>query len=126
MLKTRLLTAAVLLPIVLGLFIFGPAWFVVAFIMLCAISGFAAGASDLKTIYDVVLLCTFIALGSTVGRMPLRVLNWMLALSAAVAVFEYFAPAIYTQLVDPLVWVGVAWAVIYTPPNSNFPRSRST
>lgn len=75
---------------------------VVAFIMLCAISGFAAGASDLKTIYDVVLLCTFIALGSTVGRMPLRVLNWMLALSAAVAVFEYFAPAIYTQLVDPL------------------------
>lgn len=35
MLKTRLITAAVLLPVVLGLFIFGPAWFVIAFILLC-------------------------------------------------------------------------------------------
>jgi CDP-diglyceride synthetase len=35
MLKTRVLTALILLPIVLGLFIFGPAWFVIGFIMLC-------------------------------------------------------------------------------------------
>lgn len=94
---------------------------VVAFVVLSAISAFAAGASDIKTIYDVVLLCTFIALGSTVGRLPLRVLNWMLLLSAAVAAFEYLMPAAYTQLVDPLgyfsstrAWVAEAMGDTFT------------
>lgn len=35
MLKTRLITALILLPIVLGLFIFGPSWTVTGFIMVC-------------------------------------------------------------------------------------------
>ena len=95
---------------------------VVAFIVLSGISAFAAGgAGDIKTTYDVVLLCTFIALGSTVGRMPLRVLNWILAFSAVVAVFEYFMPTAYTQLVDPLdyfantrAWVAEALGDTFT------------
>lgn len=94
---------------------------IVAFVVLSGISAFTAGASDIKTIYDVVLLCTFIALGSTVGRLPLRLLNWLLAFSAGVALFEYFAPAAYTQLVDPLgyfantrAWVAEALADTFT------------
>jgi len=35
MLKTRFLSALVLLPLVLAAFLFGPAWFVIGFIMLC-------------------------------------------------------------------------------------------
>jgi phosphatidate cytidylyltransferase len=35
MLKTRLITAAILLPIVLGLFIYGLSWFVIGFVTLC-------------------------------------------------------------------------------------------
>ena len=37
MLKTRLLTAAILLPLVLGLFVLGPAWFVIIFLLLCLV-----------------------------------------------------------------------------------------
>lgn len=37
MLRTRLITAAVLLPLVLGLFIYGPSWFVGGFVLLCMV-----------------------------------------------------------------------------------------
>jgi len=76
------------------------------FLFLCGVAGFAAGSSDIKTIYDVLLLCTFIALGSTLRRVPLRFLNLVLGLAAVVALFEYFFATAYTQLVDPLGYFG--------------------
>lgn len=73
-----------------------------AFLLLCLIAGALAGSTDLKTIYDVALLCIFIALGSTLRIVPTGFLKWLLAISLAVAIFEFVAPDLYVMIFDPL------------------------
>lgn len=94
---------------------------VVAFLVFSGISMLATGSFDFKTIYDVLLLATFIALGSTLWQLPVRYLNWLLGLAAIVAGFEYFLPDLYTRLVDPLsyfantrAWVAAALGDTFT------------
>src|SRR5690606_20752651 len=75
---------------------------VCAFLALCLIAGITADSDDIKTIYDVVMVCIFIALGTTVARLNVSLIHGLMALCLAVAFFEFFFPSIYTELVNPL------------------------
>lgn len=72
-----------------------------AYIFFFVVTGFLTGGYNIKALYDVVLLASFIALGATVGRLEIRALNWLIGIAAAVALFELFLPGTYANFVDP-------------------------
>ena len=66
-----------------------------------AIASFIGGAFDYKNLYDVLMLCSFIALGSTMRDQSPRFADRLLLLALITAAFEYFLPGLYAQVVDP-------------------------
>lgn len=74
---------------------------IVAYCFGYAIAGFVAGVFDYKNLYDVLLLCSFIGLGSTMGHMSPRFVDRLLLLAIVAAAFEYFLPDLYAQVVNP-------------------------
>jgi len=66
-----------------------------------AIASFVAGAFDYKNLYDVLMLCSFICLGSTMRHLSPRFVDRLLLLAVAAAAFEYFLPGLYAQIVNP-------------------------
>jgi hypothetical protein len=77
-------------------------WAIYAFVCLYGIGVWRHGDADLRFLYDVSVVPIFILLGSSLPRFPLKAAMALLAVVAAVTIFELLFPDLYVQVVNPL------------------------
>ena len=79
---------------------------IAVFLYCCGVSVITTGSFDAKTIYDVLMVAAFVALGSTMRRVPAGFVHALMLVAALVAAFEFMLPALYTLVFDPLAYFG--------------------
>lgn len=72
-------------------------------LLICiVISTIYTGKTDVKILYDLSVVPIFVVLGSTVKKIPRRLMHAILILVLLTTVFEAMAPDLYSKIVNPL------------------------